>query len=97
MLELKSKTVIYRGSGGDQFLRYIISDITVDAQEAEILASNYSDIGTIVDTYRMSVSSVDEDEEGLDLIKFQNAYNLASKIISTMNQMYDRLITQTGV
>lgn len=97
MLELESKTVIYRGSGGDQFLRYIISDITVDAQEAEILASNYSDIGTIVDTYRMSVSSVDEDEEGLDLIKFQNAYNLASKIISTMNQMYDRLITQTGV
>ena len=45
----------------------------------------------------MSISSVDEDEEGMDLIKFQNAYNMASKIISTMNQMYDRLITQTGV
>lgn len=97
MLELETKTVIYRGSGGDQFLRYIISDITVDAQEAEILAANYADISSTVDTYRMSVSSVDEDEEGLDLIKFQNAYNLASKIISTMNQMYDRLITQTGV
>ncbi len=97
MLQLESKTQIYRGAGGDQFLRYIISDITVDAQEAEILAANYGDIGSIVDTYRMSVSSVDEDEEGMDLIKFQNAYNLASKIISTMNQMYDRLITQTGV
>lgn len=97
MLELENKTVIFRGSGGDQFLHYIISDITVDAQEAEILAANYSDISTTIDTYRMSVSSVDEDEEGMDLIKFQNAYNLASKIISTMNEMYDRLITQTGV
>ena len=97
MLELQSKTVIYRGSGGDQFLKYIISDISVDANEADILYANYSDINTIVDTYRMSISSVDEDEEGMDLIKFQNAYNMASKIISTMNQMYDRLITQTGV
>lgn len=69
----------------------------MDANEADILYANYSDINTIVDTYRMSISSVDEDEEGMDLIKFQNAYNMASKIISTMNQMYDRLITQTGV
>jgi flagellar hook-associated protein 1 FlgK len=40
---------------------------------------------------------VDEDEEALDLIKFQNAYNLASKCISVMSEMYDRLILETGV
>ncbi len=97
MLELQSKTVIYRGSGGNQFLEYIVTDITVDRQEADILSSNYGDIGNTIDTYRMSISSVDEDEEGMDIVKFQNAYNLASKIISTMNEMYDRLITQTGV
>lgn len=97
MLELETKTVIYRGSGGNQFLEYIVSDISVDAQEADILYANYTDIATTIDTYRMSISSVDEDEEGLDLIKFNNAYNLASKIISTLNEMYDRLITQTGV
>ncbi len=31
------------------------------------------------------------------MIKFQNAYNLASKMISVLNDCYDRLITQTGV
>lgn len=97
MLDLETKEIIYRGSGGNQFLEYIVTDITVDAQESDILYSNYFDIGNTIDTYRMSISSVDEDEEGMDLIKFQNAYNLASKIISTMNEMYDRLITQTGV
>lgn len=97
MIDMHTKDVIYRGSDGVQFLEYIVTDVTVDGQEAEILYSNYSDIGVTIDTYRMSVFSVDEDEEGLDLVKFQNAYNLASKIISTMNQMYDRLITQTGV
>lgn len=97
MLKLKSDVKVYRNSGGNQFLQYIIDDISVDANEADILYSNYADISSTIDTYRMSISSVDEDEEGLDLIKFQNAYNLASKIISTMNEMYDRLITQTGV
>lgn len=97
MLDLQTKTVVYRGAGGNSFLQYITDDVSVDANEANILYANYSDISNTIDTYRMSVSSVDEDEEGLDLIKFQNAYNLASRIISTMNQMFDRLITQTGV
>ena len=44
-----------------------------------------------------SVSGVDEDEEAMNLIKFQNAYNLASKMISVMSEMYDKLINETGV
>ena len=39
----------------------------------------------------------DEDEEALDLIKFQNSYNLASKCISVLSEMYDQLILNTGV
>ena len=31
------------------------------------------------------------------MIKFQNAYNLASKVISVMSEMYDKLINETGV
>ena len=35
--------------------------------------------------------------EALDLIKFQNAYNLSSKMISVMAEVYDKLIEETGV
>ena len=45
----------------------------------------------------MSVSGVDEDEEVIDLVKFKNAYNLSSKVISVMQEIYDKLIEQTGV
>ncbi len=45
----------------------------------------------------MSVSGVDEDEEGIDLVKFKKAYNLSSKVISVMQEIYDKLIEQTGV
>ena len=88
---------MYRGSGGDQFLATLISDVTVDSEESELLSKNYSTITNIVDKQRTSISGVDEDEEALDLVKFQNAYNLCSKVVQIMSEMYDRLITSTGV
>ena len=30
------------------------------------------------------------------LVRFQNAYNLSAKVISTMNELYDRLINYMG-
>ena len=79
------------------FLQSIYADISVDAQECKVFSSNYKQISTAIDEQRQSVSGVDEDEEALDLVKFQNAYYLASKAIQTLSEMYDRLITQTGV
>jgi flagellar hook-associated protein 1 FlgK len=40
--------------------------------------------------------SVDMDEEALNLVKFQNSYNLNSHVISVMNEVYDKLINGTG-
>ena len=38
-----------------------------------------------------------EDEEAVNLVKYQNGYNLASKMIQTLTEIYDRLILETGV
>lgn len=97
MMKLQKDVVMYRGSGGDQFLATIISDVTVDTEESGLLSDNYTTISNIVDKQRTSISGVDEDEEALDLVKFQNAYNLCSKVVQIMSEMFDRLITQTGV
>ena len=32
-----------------------------------------------------------------NLVKYQNAYTLASKMIQTLTEVYDRLILETGV
>ena len=94
---LESDTILYRGNASDKFLQCIYADITVDTQECSVFKSNYESIMDAIQAQRDSVSSVDEDEEAMDLIKFQNAYNLASKVISVMNEMYGQLILNTGV
>lgn len=95
--KLESDTKLYRGTGADDFLQCLLSDISVDTEEAELFSKNYSNIESTINMQRQSVSGVDEDEEALDLVKFQNAYNLASKMVSVMAEMYDRLILETGV
>lgn len=97
LAKLKSDTVLFRGGSADGFLKCMISDVSIDAQKAKIFEQNFTNIQSQLETQRMSVSGVDEDEEALDLIKFQNAYNLSSKMISVMAEVYDKLIEETGV
>lgn len=97
LAKLKSDTVLYRGGTAADFLKCMISDVSIDTQESEIFSKNYQNIAGTIENQRLSVSGVDEDEEALDLVKFQNAYNLSSKMISVMAEIYDRLILETGV
>lgn len=97
LAKLKSDVVLYRGGTAAGFLKCMIADISIDTQESKIFSQNYANIASTIESQRMSISGVDEDEEALDLIKFQNAYNLSSKMISVMAEVYDRLILETGV
>lgn len=90
-------TMSFRGSSASEFLQCILSDIALNASRAETFYSSYTDIAGNIDTQRISISGVDEDEEAVNLVKFQNGYNLASKMIQTLTEVYDRLILQTGV
>jgi flagellar hook-associated protein 1 FlgK len=100
--ELKSmaydeKKMSFRGSNASEFLQCVLSDIALNASRANIFSQNFTDIAGVIDNQRISISGVDEDEEALNLIKFQNGYNLASKMIQTFTEIYDRLILETGV
>lgn len=87
----------YRNSAAGEFLQTILADIALGANSANTFYKNYTNIGKSIDNQRTSISGVDNDEEAINLVKYQNAYNLASKMIQTLTEVYDRLILQTGV
>jgi flagellar hook-associated protein 1 FlgK len=45
-----------------------------------------------VENYRESISGVSIDEETVNLIKFQNAYQAAAKLISTADEMMQTVL-----
>ena len=87
----------FRGASAAEFLQCVLSDIALNAQRANTFCQSFQDIATTIDTQRISISGVDEDEEAVNLVKYQNGYNLASKMIQILTEIYDRLILQTGV
>ncbi len=97
MAKLQSNVALYRGGTADKFLERIYADVSVDTQECKTFTENYKTIQQAVEKQRHSVSGVDYDEEALNLMKYQQAYNLSAKVISTLTEMYDRLILNTGV
>ena len=87
----------FRGSSASEFLQCVLTDVTLNAYRANTFYQSFYDISGTIDVQRMSISGVDEDEEAVNLVKYQHAYNLACQMIQTLSEMYDRLILETGV
>lgn len=97
LIALKSDKNLFKQGTPSNFIQKLTSDIGTDTDKASMFSTSQSNIVDAIDTQRMSISSVDQDEESMDLVKFQNAYNLNSKVIQTMNQLYDVLINGLGI
>ncbi len=87
----------FRGSTVSGFLEGVLSDVALNAASSNTAVTSYETVQKAIGNTRLSTSGVDEDEEAVNLVKFQNAYNLSSKMISVFNEIYRRLILETGV
>lgn len=96
-IRLLQSAKIFDGGTGAYFLESIVSDMSIDSSDAVNMLANYTNLQTTIHNQRLSVMGVDTDEEAMDMMRFQQAYNLNSKMLSVMNQIYDKLINQTGV
>lgn len=89
--------VIYNGGTAEEFLRSVVTDIAVDTRKNKNLTANYENMATTIDNQRLSIMGVDKDEEAMNLMKYQEMFELCSKVISVMAEIYDVLIRETGV
>ena len=87
----------FRGRTAGGFLECVLSDAMLNSSNANTFYATYLSLEVNIDNQRISISGVDEDEEALSLIKYESSYTLASKMISVLTEVYDRLILQTGV
>lgn len=99
LLDLKDnkEKMSFRGASAGEFLDCIYSDVLLNASTANLFNKNHGNISGTIENQRLSVSGVDEDQEAINLVRFQNSYTLSSKMIQTLTEVYDQLILRTGV
>lgn len=96
-IALKEDASLFKQGTVSEFLNALVAEIGIDSAKAKDFATNQENILASVKNQRLSVSGVDAEEEAMNLIRYQNAYELSSKVISVLNEIYDKLINGTGV
>lgn len=86
-------------SGSKLFNNYneMITDMGIIKQQADNMMANQADLVSLLDQRKESISGVDTNEEVVNLIQQQSAFQANARVISTINEMLDTLINRTGV
>jgi len=81
----------------EDFMKSLIATLGIDTEQAGNYTDNMKVIVNQISNRRLSDSGVSIDEEMANLVKFQQAYRAAAKMIQTMNEVYETLINELFV
>ncbi len=84
------------GKSLSQYFMSIVSGLGVDSQAAERSTLNQTLLVKTIDGQRESASGVSLDEEMTNMIRYQQGYNAAARLITTMDEMVRTVIEQLG-
>ena len=96
--DLRNRPVLANDSMSiNDFYNSLVGKLGVEANEAESLTNNFELLVNQVDNSRQAVQGVSLDEEMANLVKFQHAYDAAARVITTMDEALDTVISNMGV
>ncbi|HHV16662.1 MAG TPA: flagellar hook-associated protein FlgK [Gelria sp.] len=81
----------------DDYWRSVCADIGVLSQESQRVLKNQEVLLNELENKRQSVSGVSLDEEMTNLIRFQHAYNAASRFITSIDEAMEVIINRMGL
>ena len=72
--------------------RSVVADVAGNRSSFEFMVESQQSVVASLSARMASVSGVSLDEEGASLVRYQNSYNAAAKVIATVQDMYDTLL-----
>ncbi len=99
ILKLRDETVTIGGvtTKFDQYYKDLIGDVGVKSQHAQSMVKGQQTLISYLEERQESVSGVSIDEEVVNLVQFQKAYDANARVISTITEMLDTIINRLGV
>lgn len=75
----------------------IVTDMGIIKQQSDNMLANQLDLTILLEQRRDSISGVDMNEEIVNMIQYQSAFQANSRVISTISEMLDTIINRMGV
>ena len=90
-------SMTFGGSSLDTYYATMIGVLGSHAKEAIRLAENQKKVTDQLLGLRESVAGVNQEEELVDMVRFQKGYNAAARLLTAIDEMLDKLINGTGI
>lgn len=81
----------------DGFYQQMVARVGVDTDQANRLAQVQTGVLEAAQTRRSATSGVNLDEEMSDMVRFQKSYNAAARMVTTVDEMLDTIISRMGL
>jgi flagellar hook-associated protein 1 FlgK len=94
--KLRHKAAVNAATFGDYY-NGLVAELGVQGQEAQRMVENQETLTLEIDNRRLAVSGVSLDEEMVNMIRFQQAYNASARLITAVDEMLEVLISRTGL
>ncbi|PIQ96781.1 MAG: flagellar hook-associated protein FlgK [Nitrospinae bacterium CG11_big_fil_rev_8_21_14_0_20_56_8] len=91
-------TLAASGSGSftfDEFYNALVSTVGIRSFSARSTVDQQEGIMLQLDSIRESTSGVSIDEEMINMLKFQQAFNASARVITTVQELMDTLVNRT--
>ncbi len=102
LVEIFSEDRLYYNGGFDgltfeEFYETLTNDVANTGKVYYSMAENEASLASSLDGQRQQVMGVSSDEELSNMIRYQQAYNAASRYINVISEMIETLVMRTGV
>lgn len=81
----------------NQHYNGMMSKLGADAENIDRTLKQQDDLMTQINQWRQSTAGVDWNEELTNMLKFQTGYGACSRVLTSMDEMLDKLINGTGM
>lgn len=88
--------LLYEWGAPEDYIKSLVSNLGVDAGEANRNKKNQALLVNEYSTSRDSIMGVSLDEEMANMIKFQTAYNANARMVNVFDEMLDLVVNRLG-
>lgn len=96
LLAQKDNIKMFKEGDPKDYMISIFSELGINSQEAIMYQKTQTSVTNSIKNQRRAISEPDVNEEFINLIKYQQAYQAAARIITTLDNIYETTIFKMG-
>lgn len=96
LLGQKNNGSMFKEGDPKDFMISMFSELGINTKEAKMYQQSQTNITNTIKSQRDGVSQVDTNEEFLNLVKYNQAYQNAARLITTIDGIYETTIFKLG-